>query len=300
MQRYLLLLKESCRLHLPKKTEVIVIYWYNGNLIAASTLELAIDDPGLLYGATVFTTLRIYHRSLDHTLTNWQEHCDRLESTLQAFDWQQPNWQSLRQGAEILITHFPILRITLFPDGREWITGRFLPNDLTEKQKYGVAASLIGSQLGRSLPAHKTGNYLTAWLAKTTAQKMLAEEAILVDKNGNWLETSTGNLWGWRDDCWWTPPLGAGILPGIVRSQLLNWLRRNNLPVQEEPWQQDLARSFEAIAYTNSVVEVIPIHTVIRQEDKGISQLSYNPYHPSFNQLRGLFLPDKRENSKVD
>lgn len=260
---------------------------------------MAIDDPGLLYGATVFTTLRIYNRSLAHPLTNWQGHCDRLLSTLQAFDWQQPNWQSLRQGAEILITHFPVLRITLFPDGREWITGRFLPNNLTEKQKYGVAASVSTNQLGRSLPAHKTGNYLSARLAKTTAQKMLAEEAILVDASGNWLETSTGNLWGWRDNCWWTPPLEAGILPGIVRSQLLNWLRRN-LPVKEEPWQQELAGSFEAIAYTNSVVELIPIHTVITQDDRGISQLSYDPYHPSFNQLRGLFLPDNRENSKVD
>lgn len=285
MEKYLLLLKELSKLHPQKKTEVIVIFWYNGNLSQGKTLELAIDDPGLLYGATVFTTLRVC-QSLDHPLTNWIGHCDRIQSTLQFFDWQQPNWNSLRQGAEMLISHFPVLRITVFPDGREWITGRFLPHNLTEKQDHGIAASIAtGNQYRRSLPAYKTGNYLSAMLAKTTAEKVLAQEAILVDASGNWLETTTGNLWGWRNGSWWTPPLEAGILPGVVRAQLINWLRYNNLPVKEELWEQDLVRSFEAIAYTNSVVEVIPIHTVIQPTSK----LTYNARHSGFQQLRGLF-----------
>jgi 4-amino-4-deoxychorismate lyase len=44
-------------------------------------------------------------------------------------------------------------------------------------------------------------------LAKANAQKLNTQEAILVDAAGNWLETSTGNLWGWRDGSWWTPAL---------------------------------------------------------------------------------------------
>jgi 4-amino-4-deoxychorismate lyase len=263
----------------------LLIFWYNGNLIQGSTLELAIDDPGLLYGATVFTTVRVYSQSLDSALTNWQGHRDRIESTLQTFGWQQPNWNRLRQGAEILIAHFPVLRITVFPDGREWIIGRELPDSLTEKQRHGISASVLTGQFQRSLPTHKTGNYLSAWLAKTTAQQMLAQEAILVDASGSWLETTTGNLWGWRNGSWWTPPITAGILPGVVRSQLVDWLRRNHQPVREEPWLPQLGKSFAAIAYTNSVVEVIPIHTVI----KPTSQLTYNAYHPCFQQLRGLF-----------
>lgn len=248
----------------------------------------------------MFTTLRVYDQSLDHPLTNWVGHCDRIQSTLQFFEWQQPNWNSLRQGAEILLAHFPVLRITVFPDGREWITGRFLPVDLTEKQNCGMAAYVVTEkQYRRSLPAYKTGNYLSAKLAKTTAAKMLTEEAILVDASGNWLETTTGNLWGWRNGSWWTPPLEAGILPGIVRSQLINWLRLNEQPVREEPWGQELV--FEAIAYTNSVVEVVPIHTVIQEQaSRKTTQLTYNPHHIALNQLRRLFMPDNSENFNVD
>ena len=184
------------------------------------------------------------------------------------------------------MAHFPVLRITVFPDGREWITGRFFPDGLTERHKHGIAASVaVAPQFQRWLPAHKTGNYLPAWLARAKAQQMSAQEAILVDENCYWLETSTGNLWGWRDGSWWTPPLAAGILPGVVRGQLLNWLCCYHSQVRELPWLPDEVEDFEAIAYTNSVVEVIPIHTVIQPT----SQLKYDPYHPAFKQLREIF-----------
>ena len=251
-------------------------------------MELATDDPGLLYGATVFTTLRVYQQSLDSARTNWQGHCDRLDITLQTFKWQQPQWDRIRQGAEILMTRFPILRITLFPDGREWITGRNIPTDLPERQHHGVSVWLAAAEeFQRCLPGYKTGNYLSAWMAKNTAQHLGTGEAILVDANGNWLETSTGNLWGWQNGCWWTPPLEAGILPGVVRQQLINWCQNQNEQVREEPWSLEIVKRFEAIAYTNSVVEVIPIHKAIEQQGK--RSLSYDPYHPAFQILRSLF-----------
>ncbi|MDB9374073.1 aminotransferase class IV [Nodularia sphaerocarpa] len=257
------------------------MYWYNGKLIESQTLELDINDPGLLYGATVFTTVRVYDMCLDSSLTHWVAHCDRLLGSIKSFGWREPNWHLVRQGAEILAERFPILRITLFADGREWITGRLLPPDLIAKQKHGITTTVALSNFYRSLPSHKTGNYLSAWLAKTHAQQLNCQEAILIDGAGNWLETTTGNLWGWQNGSWWTPPLTGGILPGIVRSQLIK-----NLPmVHESPWNAELVQGFEAIAYTNSVVEIIPIHTV----GQPTGSLQYNPYHPSLQQIRGLF-----------
>ncbi|MGV0024606.1 aminotransferase class IV [Phormidesmis priestleyi] len=274
-------------------------YWYDGNLIEGKTLELAIDDPALLYGATLFTTLRVY-QTLDHPLTNWQGHLARLQTSQQAFHWQPPNWQRLRQGADRLISTFPILRIVLFPDGREWITGRFLPPDLTQRQQNGITAYLIqpslltphsslliphSSPLTRSLPSHKTGNYLAPWLALQIAQRHNAQEAILTDDTGHWLETSTGNLWGYRDRHWWTPPLQSGILPGLLRTQLITKIRCQNEEVSEQPWNPELVEQFEAIAYTNCVMEIIPIHTILRSP----SPQTYPSSHSGFETLRELF-----------
>lgn len=244
-----------------------------------------INDPGLLYGATVFTTLRVYENSLDSSLTNWQAHCDRLNSSIQAFAWPQPDWNRINKGAQVLCESFPVLRIALFPDGREWIIGRNLPPALAEKQQHGVKCALAQSEFSRNLPSHKTGNYLSAWLAKASVQTLAAEDGILVDLAGNWLETTTGNLWGWRDGCWWIPPEYVGILPGIMRSQILNWLQSQQIRVREEPWTPQLVTQFEAIAYTNSVVEMIPIHTV----EQASGSLQYNPYHANFDEIRRLF-----------
>ena len=260
------------------------MYWYKGKIINSQTLELDINDPGLLYGATVFTTLRIYNYSLAHPLTNWDAHCNRLKFSLHTFGWYEPNWKYVREGAETLLQNYPVLRITIFPDGREWITGRLLPNNLTEKQKYGIEAALTNREYIRPLPNHKTGNYLSAWLAKNTVE---AEEAILIDNQGNWLETSTGNLWGWKDDSWWTPPLEVGILPGIERSHIIKYLDKTQTPIHQEPWTPELVENLEAIAYSNSVVEIIPIHTV----QKSSGSLEYNPDHHCFSQLKRLFLP---------
>jgi branched-subunit amino acid aminotransferase/4-amino-4-deoxychorismate lyase len=273
------------------------MFWQNGRLSSSQTLTLAIDNPGWLYGATVFTTVRVYDRTLQHPLTNWNGHCDRLRRSILDFGWQHPNWENLRQGAQTLLAHYPILRITVFPDGGEVITGRSLPADLERRQRDGICAWLADEpQFQRTLAAHKTGNYLSAWLALQTARKMEAEEAILSDRHGNWLETSTGNLWGWQQGCWWTPPLEADslegwILPGLLRSQLLACLQQRNLPVIEQPWTAELVQGFEAIAYTNSVVEIVPIHTVVTSASTALNKSGdrswhYNPHHSQLAQLR--------------
>ncbi len=181
--------------------------------------------------------------------------------------------------------HFPVLRITVFPDGKEWITGRNLPQDLAERQKSGISAIIASPNLVRSLPNSKTGNYITSWLAKSIAENHHSQEAIFVDELGNWLETTTGNLWGWKDGCWWTPPIDGRILPGVMRSQFLNSLINQHQQIGEEPWTQEFVTSFETLAYSNSVVEIIPIHTVTQSTAK----LTYNPKHPRFKQLQAFF-----------
>lgn len=264
------------------------IFWYQGKLQDSGTLALKINDPGLIYGATVFTTLRVYGGSLDHPRTNWIAHCDRLKHSLNAFGWAEPDWQQIRAGAEAMIAHWSVLRVTIFPDGRELITGRSLPGDLAAKQQQGIAVVVWDApQWRRSLPDHKTGNYLACWLAWQKAKQQGADDAILVDDQGRWLETTIGNLWGWQDGYWWTPPLSMGILPGLMRSQLIDWLTSQGQLVREEPWTEDLIQGFEAIGMSNSVMELVPI----REVWTGTEIRRYSPPPEVFANLRHFFNP---------
>lgn len=245
------------------------MYWYGGELIDSEFFQLNINEPGLCYGATIFTTMRVYDTTLTHPLTSWKAHCDRLKTTIEAFNWQQPHWQSLEKGAELLCQHFPVLRLTIFPDGKEWITGRSLPPDLQKRQTQGIIAWVAKDSLyRRQLPQYKTGNYLSAYLARNQALNLNAQEAILIDAEGNWLETSTGNLWGWKDNCWHTPSLDTGILPGIARSRWLNFWQNHNIQVRENIWTVEFVKTLKALAYSNCVVDFVPIKTVIDTENK--------------------------------
>lgn len=256
-------------------------YWYDGQLYSQSTLSLPLQDPGWLYGATVFTTLRIYEGALTHPQTAWPAHKARLTASVRAFAWMLPDWPSLKVGAAHLARYYPVLRVTLFPDGRSLISGRSLPPDLSKRQTHGVVVWVATPDYRRSLPGHKTGNYLGCWLALQAAQRSGAQEAILINCHNHWLETSTGNLWGWCRGAWWTPPLEMGILPGVMRSQVLKGLQAQKHRVNTQPWTPEQVSQFTDLAYTNSVVGVVPICSVLRES----GSVNYNPDHGKIQQL---------------
>lgn len=261
-------------------------HWFNGQPLEGDKISLTVNEPAFLYGATAFTTLRVYQQRLDHPLTRWDDHRQRLRHTLAAFQWSEPDWNRVRQGADWVQQSFPVLRITCFPDGRELITGRSLPTDLVQRQQQGITAWLAtGDPYQRAIPNHKTGNYLGSWLAMQQAQRQDAAEAILIDAAGHWLETSTGNLWGWGLGQWWTPPLADGLLPGIARQHLLAHLQNRGLPVCQDPWGPEVIRALEGLAYTNAVVQVVPIHTVIANHSK----LGFNLEIGILRELRAAF-----------
>jgi branched-subunit amino acid aminotransferase/4-amino-4-deoxychorismate lyase len=159
----------------------------------------------------------------------------------------------------------PVVRVTIFPDGREFIVGRALPANLTQQQTEGITAVVMDQSIGaRSLPQHKTGNYLTPWFGLHHARSVGAQETILTDPQGNWLETCTGSLWGWVDGIWYTPSLVAGILPGIARDRIISGLKCQNREVLECHWDTDLTRRLTIVAYSNCVVAVVPIRQILR------------------------------------
>ena len=110
-------------------------YWYDGHWFEQETIILPVTEPGLLFGATVFTTLRVYDQDLLHPLTLWPAHLARLQTSVRNLQWQSPNWEALTQAAQTLSQESPVLRITLFPGGQGWIMGRELPVNLSSQFK---------------------------------------------------------------------------------------------------------------------------------------------------------------------
>ncbi len=261
-----------------------MVYWFAGRLYEEEQIAIGVKHPALTYGASVFTTMRVYERTLEHPLTAFREHRDRISNSLKAFNWSQPNWNSIIQGLQPLLTEYPVLRLNVFSDGQELITGRLLPANLSQQQKTGVTLWVAqGLNYQRSMPAHKTSNYLACLLAMQAAKDHGARDAILVNPAGEWLETSTGNLWGYKFGQWWTPSLDAGILPGISRARMLGNLGCQ--AISHLAWDFDVIQTFESLAYSNCVVEIMPVHTVLF----GNIKLNYRSTHEGLSLLRRMF-----------
>jgi 4-amino-4-deoxychorismate lyase len=178
---------------------------------------------------------------------------------VKSLHWPEPNWERIFIGAEKVAACYPVVRITILSDGRELISGRSLPPNLLGKQRDGIKAWVAGDRhYQRSLADFKTGNYLGPWQALQQAKTLGAGEAILISTAGAWLETATGNLWGLAKGQWYTPP-ASGLLPGVMRGHLCAQLQALGQPAIEEIWQPELVQKFEVIAYSNSVVGVIPV-----------------------------------------
>jgi len=258
------------------------MFWYDGILHENNSINISITSPSLLYGATVFSTMRLYQGSLNHPLTQWPAHCSRINSSIKLFGWSEPDWSDLKKGAQILGQNYPILRLTIFPEGQSLITGRNLPLDLDMIQQKGIKGFVAKDRIyQRAIGEHKTGNYLGPWLAKSQGYR----EAILINRLGQWLETSSGNLWGYCNGTFYTPPLDGDVLPGIARNYLLSCLQANKINYQEIVWDLALINKLEMIGYSNSVVEIVPFETIVNDGQV----LTFEPQHPAYSLLRQYY-----------
>ena len=83
------------------------------------------------------------------------------------------------------------------------------------------------------LAQFKNANKLPQILARAEADAVGADEALLLNTQGRVVEGTTSNLFWVKGGMVCTPPLAAGILPGVTRLAVLEICRRLNLPTKE-------------------------------------------------------------------
>lgn len=115
----------------------------------------------------------------------------------------------------------------------------------------------------RSLdPAMKSSNLLNNIQALRQAQAQGAEEAVLLNLDGFVAEGASTNVFMVEGGAVRTPPLSAGILPGITRQVVIELAAAAGLPLTEENLKlEDLLGADEAFL-SSTTREVMPIRQV--------------------------------------
>ncbi len=116
----------------------------------------------------------------------------------------------------------------------------------------------------RSLPtmAKAAANYANSILAKTEAQKLGYDEAILLNTNGFVTEGTGENLFTVRDGIIVTPPLSAGILPGITRDSIIQLGRDLGYIVKERNISRGELLVSDEVFLTGTAAEVTPVREI--------------------------------------
>jgi branched-subunit amino acid aminotransferase/4-amino-4-deoxychorismate lyase len=115
---------------------------------------------------------------------------------------------------------------------------------------------------GDPLSAFKTANKLIYILARMEAVEKDADEALLINTNGEVAETASGNLfWVYQDNIC-TVPTGRGVLPGITRAVVLEICRTLGLPTNRHVIKPGALRNSEGIFITQSALGIVPVATL--------------------------------------
>jgi branched-chain amino acid aminotransferase len=115
----------------------------------------------------------------------------------------------------------------------------------------------------RAIPARaKTHNYLNGILARLELRVTDADEAVMVDGEGNLTEGAASNLFFVRDDALCTPSLDGPVLPGVTRAEVLDIARDEGIPVREGRFVPDDLRDATEAFVTNTTWELRPVASV--------------------------------------
>ena len=237
---------------------------FNGDVIPLASARVSPLGDGLIQGHGLFETIKV----LGGAPVFFAEHFGRLRqgaATLGLAFATTPDElraRSLRVLAANRVTDGG-LKIVIFQD-----EGRVSEMILTQPARYPPELYLRGFQLktvgfGRRCDPTaglKTLNYLPFALAKRAAQAAGFDEALLMDDRGTVLEGATSNVFVVKDGKVATPSLTLGILPGIVRAQMLEHLGTD--PVCEGAITLEQLQQADEVFVTNSLLGVMPVARV--------------------------------------
>lgn len=240
------------------------IVYLNGSLQPMAETAINPADPGFLYGAGLFETIRIEKGQALFL----SEHLDRLTGSARRLGWPVPATSGLPAALQTTIAANQVTtgcgRLNFFRGSQGYhlmFTAQagipYTPDDYREG--YPAAIVTIPRNQYSPLAGLKTMNYLENLLALAAARAKGAREALLLNLDGNLAEGSRSNLFLIQKDTLYTPDLASGPLPGLARGRVLSIAAAMGLPVKEKPLKPaDLLAAAEAFL-TNSLMEIMPL-----------------------------------------
>jgi branched-chain amino acid aminotransferase len=251
----------------------------DGRVVPAEEARVSVFDNGFTFGDSVYETIRTYRGRPFHL----DRHLRRLRGSAGRIGVELPMGDDVlaRRLDEVLAraaNSESYIRL-IVTRGVGDISYRFdrvagptvvmavkpyepLP-DAVYQEGLAVAIVAIRRNHRDALdPAIKSCNLLNNILAVREAQARGAYEALMLNERGEVAEGASSNVFVVRGGHLRTPPLDAGILPGITREVILELAPRLDVPVREETIRVPDLLEADEVFITSTLKETAPVRTI--------------------------------------
>lgn len=244
------------------------IFLEDGEPIRESAVHVEVTSPMWTAGQSLFETMLVWP-SGSVGLYRAQEHVTRLREAAATLGWQgvPPDGRLyewlLRAVGEFRDRYqgFGRMRLTV-----AWTRGPSDPTTHVVVVPYtrpvtplSVVSTGIRLPWNGRVPTPKSGNRVIYNLADAQAALSGAEEGLLVDASDRPAEGAKSNLFVVSGGEVVTPPLTAGVLAGITRTQVIRLARETGIRVREEPLEPEQFLAADAYFMTNALWGVRPV-----------------------------------------
>jgi aminodeoxychorismate lyase len=257
-----------------------MLIFLNGQFVPEERAVVSVFDRSFLYGDGLFETMRVFRGKP----FRWQQHLERLQRGADFLKIKLPySANALRGFLDELIANnkMPdaLLRLTLSrgvgvrgysPKGANspTLVMSLHPaptHEANSLPRWKLITSTHRLPANEPLAQFKTANKLAQILARAEADTAGADEALLLNTDGFVVEGASSNLLWIDGDTICTPPLAAGILPGVTRGVVMEICEQLGLKTREANIAADELKHADGIFVSLSsfgIVEVASLNGV--------------------------------------
>jgi len=251
-----------------------MVVFLNGIFLPEADAVVSLNDRGFLLGDGLFETTRV----AQGRPFRLAQHLERLTRGADFLKIKPPfSPKEIHRFATELIEKNGladgVLRVTLTrgPGTRGYsanganrptlaLTLHTLPpQSADEPVQWSLITSSFRIPASDALAAFKSTSKILNVLARGEAESKGADEALLLNTNGEVAGTAGGNLFWVYHDKICTVPTGRGVLPGITRAVVLEICQALGLETTKRVIKPEMLRNAEGIFVTQSALGIVPV-----------------------------------------
>ena len=240
---------------------------FNGKLVNKSDTHILPGSEGFLYGYGLFETIKLYQGEIIF----FAEHFARMEDGCKKLGLQ------LDKGPDEILNYCYELtqanqltnggiRVTFAKNNQETYLVITTRASTYREEVYQKGFKILFAKAKRNpealLVGVKTNNYLENLLTLNEAKQMGYDEAVFLNVFNKVSEGAISNLFFVKDGEILTPAQECGLLPGIIRSKVLDIADKRGIPLETGEFTKEELLNADEIFLTNSLLDIMPVSSI--------------------------------------